>query len=174
MKKQPPENSVVLFFDEKGKTPIKHYEGRMWFDDRDENGENAIYKVPDKQKVKGLLDYFAAKNYHDGKIYFSFYDWKNAYIVTDFFRGLLASIPEKIIYVVLDCWSAHTAEAVKAFADLNPRLKLIFLPTKASWMNVVEQFFSQVERFVLRSSNFQTVPEMMNALSAFTPFGTRI
>ncbi len=146
----------------------------MWFDDKDENGKNAIYKVPDKQHVKGLVDYFAAKDYHSGKIYYKFYDWKNAFIVIDFFQGLLCAIPDKIIYAVLDCWSAHAAAAVMAFAAMNPRLKLIFLPTKASWMNVIEQYFSHVERFVLRSSDFQNVPEMMNALSAFTPFGTQI
>lgn len=170
----PPENSVVLFFDEKGKTPIKHYEGMQWFDDKDDNGRNAVYKVNGKQTVKGLLDYFAAKNFHTGRIYYAFYDWKNAFIVIEFFQGLLREIPDKIIYIVLDCWSAHRANVLKAFADLNPRLRLIFLPTNASWMNVIEQFFSHVERFVLRNSNFQSVQEMMNALSTFTPLGTRI
>lgn len=174
LKTNPPANSVVLFFDEKGKTPIKHYEGKMWFDDKNGEGKNAIYKVPDKQHVKGLVDYFAAKDYHAGKIYYGFYDWKNAFIVNDFFQGLLNAIPGKNIFVVMDCWSAHAAAAVKIFADLNPRLKLVFLPTKASWMNVIEQYFSHVERFVLRNSNFQNVPEMMDALVKFATFGTQI
>lgn len=173
LKKNPPENSVVLFFDEKGKTPIKQYEGKKWFDDRDEEENNVIYKVPGKQKVKGLVDYFAAKDFHTGRIYHAFYDWKNAFIVIDFFERLLREIPNKIIYVILDCWSAHK-KAVKLFAELHPRLKPIFLPTNASWMNVIEQFFSHIERFVLRNSNFQSVIELMNAISSFPAFGMLI
>lgn len=127
-----------------------------------------------KQKVKGLLDYFAAKDFHTGKIYYSFYDWKNAFIVKDFFERLLREIPNKILYIVLDCWSAHRAAVLKAFADVHPRLKLVFLPTNASWMNVIEQFFSHVERFVLRNSDFASVGELIEALSRFVEFGARV
>lgn len=146
----------------------------MWFDNKDQNNLNAIYKVPEKQKVKGLLDYFAAKDVHSGKIYYSFYDWKNAFIVKDFCERLLRKIPNKTIYLIVDCWSAHKAAVLKAFADLSSRLKIILLPTNASWMNIIERFFSQVERFVLRNSNFQSVSELMKAVSSFVTFGTMI
>lgn len=163
-----------MSFDEKGKTPIKQYEGKRWNDDKNEQGLNAIYKVPDKQKVKGLVDYFAAKDIFTGKIYYSFYDWKNAFIVVDFCERLLRLITDKIIYLILDRWSAHTSNALMAFADINPRLKLVFLPTNASWMNIIEQFFSHIERFVLRNSNFQSVRELIDAFSSFVTFGTLI
>lgn len=92
----------------------------------------------------------------------------------DFFERLLKEIPDKILYIIMDCWRAHTGKIVKIFADLHPRIKLIFLPKNASWMNVIERFFSQVERFVLRNSNFQTLEELVNALSSFVTFGTRV
>jgi transposase len=120
------------------------------------------------------LNYFAAQDFHSGRIFYAFYDWKNAFIVQDFFEKLLREIPDKILYVVLDCWSAHRAAVLQVFADLHQRLKLIFLPTNASWMNVVERFFSQVERFVLRNSNFQSIQELMGALASFAPFGALI
>lgn len=142
----------------------------MWFDEKDLQGNQVIYKIPGKQNVRGLLDYFAAKDFHSGKIYYAFYDWKNAFIVMDFFERLLKEIPDKTIYLVMDCWAAHK-KAAKLFEEFHPRLKLIFLPTNASWMNVIEQFFSHVERFVLRNSNFQGVQELMNALSSFVTFG---
>ncbi len=168
-----PDNSVLLFFDEKGKTPVKHYEGKKWVENKNDTGENFIYKIPGKQNVRGLVDYFAAKDFHTGKIYYSFYDWKNAFIVVDFFERILREIPDKIIYIVLDCWAAHK-KAAKLLAGFHPRLKLIFLPTNASWMNVIEQFFSHVERFVLRNSNFQSVQALMRALSSFVTFGSSI
>lgn len=44
----PPPNSVVLSFDEKGKTPIKKFSGRRWTNDKQ-------YRIPYAQKVKGLV-----------------------------------------------------------------------------------------------------------------------
>lgn len=164
----------MLSFDEKGRTPVKHFEGRKWFDDRDSCGSNVLYKVPAKQKVKGLLDYFAAKDVHSGRVYHAWYDWKNAFVVIDFFERLLREIPGKTIYVLIDCWSAHKAGITKSFADLNERLKLVFLPTNASWMNNIEQYFSGVERDVLRNSDFANVGELINALSAHPKLGTII
>lgn len=146
----------------------------MWWDDKNELGKNAVYKVPAKQHIKGLLDYFAAKNIHTGKVYYAFYDWKNAFIVIDFFEKLLKAIPEKTLYVIMDCWSAHRSTALQSFAAIHPRLKLVFLPTNASWMNIIEQFFSHIERFVLRNSAFATVLALIDALSSFVKFGTQI
>lgn len=165
---------MVLSFDEKGKISLKQYEGSLWCDDKDQTGKNVVYKVPAKQQVKGLLDYFAAKDIHADKVYYAFYDWKNAFIVIDFFERLLKAIPDKTIYVILDCWSAHRSARLQSFAALHSRLKLVFLPTNASWMNIIEQFFSQIERFVLRNSAFHTIATLITALSSFVTFGTRI
>jgi len=164
----------VLSFDEKGRTPVKQFEGRKWVDFHTPNGKNFVYKVPDKQKVKGLLDYFAAKDIHSGRVYHAWYDWKNAFIVRDFFERLLREIPDKTIYVILDCWSAHKAAVIKSFVDFSGRLKLVFLPTKASWMNDVERYFGEVERGILRNSNFASVGELIDALSAHPNLGTII
>ena len=122
----------MLSFDEKGRTPVKQYEGRKWFDNYGEEGNNLIYKIPGKQNVRGLVDYFAAKDIHTGKIYHAGYDWKNAFIAMDFCERLLREIPDKIIYLILDCWSVHRSKELRIFTDPNPRLRLVFLPTNAS------------------------------------------
>lgn len=120
------------------------------------------------------MDYFAAKDVHTGKIYHASYDWKNAFIVRDFCERLLREIPKKTIYIILDCWRAHSGIAMQIFAELNPRLKLVFLPTNASWMNEIERFFSHIERFVLRNSDFPDVRELLRGIAAFVKFGTWI
>ena len=76
--------------------------------------------------------------------------------------------------MILDCWSAHKAAVIKSFVDFSGRLKLVFLPTKASWMNDVERYFGEVERNVLRNSNFASVGELIDALSAHPNLGTII
>jgi hypothetical protein len=53
---------------------------------------------------------------------------------------------------------------VKAFVDLYPRIKLVYLPFSASWLNEIENDFSTIERCVFRNSNFSSVREMMRAV----------
>ncbi len=46
-------------------------------------------KWPAKQKTKGLLELPAAINIHTGKIHYWFHDWKNSFIVIQYFEDLL-------------------------------------------------------------------------------------
>jgi len=151
---------VVLTFDEKGKTPIKQFEGRKWCVEKK-------YFIPERQKVKGVVNLFAARNLHSGKFHYKFYDFKNSFIVIDFFSYLLDIYSDKTIYIILDNWSCHRSNAVKAFVDLHPRIKLVYLPFCASWLNDIERDFSIIERCVFRNSNFTSVREMMNATIQF-------
>ena len=156
----PPANSVVLSFDEKGKTAIKHYGGRKY-------SFRGYYHIPYGQKVKGICDLFAARNVHNNDVHYEFYDWKNSFIVIDFLEKLLEKYPCGDIYIVWDGWSAHKSEATKAFLDLHPRMKIAPQPTRASWLNPIERDFSQIQRFVLNNSDFKTVREGMKVIGEF-------
>ena len=155
-----PENTVVLSFDEKGKTAIKKYGGQKFT-------FKGYYHIPYGQKVKGICDLFMARNIHTGKRHYTFYDWKNSFIVTQFLEKLLEQYPERDIYIIWDGWSAHRSEHTKMFVDLHPRIKILPLPTRASWLNPVERDFSHIQRFSLNNSDFQTVTEGMTAISTF-------
>lgn len=156
----PPENSIVFSFDEKGKTAIKHYGGQRY-------SFRGYYHIPYGQKVKGICDLFAARDVHNGDVHYAFYDWKNSFIVINFLEKLLAIYPDKELYIIWDGWSAHRSEMIKAFVDLHPRIKIIPLPTRASWLNPIERDFGQIQRFVLNNSDFKTVKEGMQAIGEF-------
>ena len=157
MKRDPPPNSIIFSFDEKAKIPIKQYNGSVWTRDKK-------VKWPAKQKTKGLLEMPAAINIHTGEIHCWFFDWKNSFIVIECFEKLLQKYPEHDIFVIVDGWSAHKSYAMKVWLYFHPRLKIVYLPTNASWMNLIEKVFSKVEKDLIRNSNFQTVREMMNAI----------
>jgi len=110
---------------------------------------------------------FSAKNVHTGKRHYWFYDWKNSFIVTGVLEKLLNIYPGKDIYIIWDGWSAHTSSYTQVFIDLHQRIKILPLPTKASWLNPVERDFSSIQRFCLNNSDFQTVREGMQAISNF-------
>lgn len=158
---KPPPNSVVLSFDEKGRTPIKIFGGKRWCEEKN-------YRVPYRQKVKSLLDIFAAKNIHTGSRHYGFYGWKNSFIVIDFIDWLLYDVyPNNDVYVILDGWSAHRSGAFCSYADLQPRLHTVPLPKCSSWMNEIERDLSRVQVEVLDNSNFESSKEMMEVVSAF-------
>lgn len=161
LKEKPPPNSVVLSFDEKGKTPVKKFGGRKWC-----YGKH--YRVPYNQKVKALFDLFMVKNIHTGERHHQFYAWKNSFIVVDFFEWLLNDVYIKEnVFMILDGWSAHRSNFTLAYADLNPRLHLIPLPNCSSWMNPVERDFSRIQREVLDNSSFESPRQGMELMNMF-------
>jgi transposase len=50
------------------------------------------------------------------------------------------------VHVVLDNASTHKTPEVKAWLARHPRLKMHFTPTSASWLNLVERFFTEITR----------------------------
>ena len=140
---------------------MKQYGGWKWTNKQH-------YRVPYAQKVRGLFDLFAAKNIHTGMRHHRFYTWKNSFIVIDFVNYLLYTIyPEKDLYLILDGWSAHKSKAFQAYADLQPRLHLVPLPTCSSWMNDIERDFAHIQRDVLDNSCFSCPKEAMDMISVY-------
>lgn len=151
----------MLSFDEKGRTPVKQYAGTKWTNDKH-------CFTPYTQKIKGIFDIFAVQNIHTGERHHRFYSWKNSFIVIDFIDWLLYHIyPDNEVYVILDGWSAHRSHAFYAYADLQPRLHLVPLPTCSSWMNPVERDFSRIQHDVLDNSDFSCPKEAMQMISAY-------
>jgi transposase len=56
---------------------------------------------------------------------------------------------------------------VKAWLEKHPRFKLHFTPTNASWLNVVEGWFGQLERRALYRGIFTSVDELKRAIRRY-------
>ena len=56
---------------------------------------------------------------------------------------------------------------VQAWLASHPRIHLHFTPTYGSWLNLVEVFFSIIERQALRRGDFASVQELMAAIRRF-------
>ena len=156
----------MFSYDEKAKIAIKEYGGYDYT-------KKKKIKVPAKQKVKGLLEMPAAINIHTGKTHYWFYDWKNSFVVIECFEDLIKKYPDKDIYVIVDCWSAHTSFSIRVWNHFHPKFHLIFTPTSSSWMNMIERVFSKLEKDILQNSNFQTVREAMIRISNYFEKETR-
>jgi hypothetical protein len=54
-----------------------------------------------------------------------------------------------------------------AWLGRHPRVQLHFTPTYASWLNLVEVFFSMVERQALGRGDFASVGDLVAAIGRF-------
>jgi len=66
--------------------------------------------------------------------------------------------------IILDSNSSHNTLEVKAWLAKNPRFKVHFTPTSASWLNEVEKWFGQLERRALYRGNSISVGESKSGI----------
>jgi len=86
-----------------------------------------------------------------------------------FLGALDAAIdPDKEIHVVLDNGSSHTAKNTKAWLHAHPRWHVHWTPPHASWLNMVEIWFSTLAKRVLRYGDFSDRGDLANKIEAFT------
>jgi transposase len=71
------------------------------------------------------------------------------------------------LHLVLDNYAAHKHPKVRQWLAANPRVIVHFTPTHASWMNLVEVWFSIIERQAIHRGTFGSVPELNAKIRAF-------
>lgn len=71
------------------------------------------------------------------------------------------------LHLVMDNYAAHKHKKVKEWLSANPRFKVHFTPTHASWMNLVEVWFGLIERQAVRRGVFKSVKDLNAKLRAY-------
>ena len=67
--------------------------------------------------------------------------------------------PDLEIHVILDNYATHKHEKVRNWLARNPRVHFHFVPTGASWANIVERLFGELdERQLKRLAIQQRLP----------------
>ena len=113
----------------------------------------------------GTLDLFAALNVATGEVLTRCTPQHRAQDFVAFLRDIDASVETGLeIHVVLDNLSAHKAPAVHRWLLRHPRVHFHFTPTYASWLNLVERFFSELTTRQLRRLAVTSVRELEAAI----------
>jgi transposase len=71
------------------------------------------------------------------------------------------------LHLVMDNYAAHKHKNVREWLEENPRFKVHFTPTHASWMNLVEVWFGIVERQAIRRGVFKSVKDLNTKIRTF-------
>jgi transposase len=71
------------------------------------------------------------------------------------------------LHLIMDNYAAHKHPKVRAWLEANPRLHVHFTPTHASWMNLVECWFSLAERQAIHRGTYSSVKDLNAKIRAF-------
>jgi transposase len=71
------------------------------------------------------------------------------------------------LHLVMDNYAAHKHPAVKAWLAANPRIHVHFTPTHASWMNLIECWFSLAERQAIHRGSYTSVKDLNAKIRAY-------
>ncbi len=75
--------------------------------------------------------------------------------------------PDVAIHAILDNYATHKHPAIQRWLRRHPRFHLHFVPTSASWLNLVEVWFSRLTADQLRRGDFLSVRDLIDAISAY-------
>ena len=124
---------------------------------------------PDRYRRNGTVQLLAAFAPHRGHGIGRCVRHKTGEAILEFLRtDVLKEFPRRRIYLVWDNLSAHK-KAVRLWQPRPRRLQFFWIPTNASWLNLIEPWFSVLERVALHNTDLKT-PEAItdNLLQGIT------
>jgi len=71
------------------------------------------------------------------------------------------------IHMILNNYSTHTHEDVRAWLDKHQRFDLHCTPTSSSWPNPMERWFREITTKRIRRGSFASVAELVSAIHGY-------
>jgi len=84
-----------------------------------------------------------------------------------FLKQLARQIPRVELHVIVDNSSTHSTPDVEAWVSAHPRVHLHFTPTGASWLNLIEVWFSILTRKSVRRGSFDSVAALVRHIKSY-------
>lgn len=118
-------------------------------------------------KRNGLTSLYAALDVASGAV---IGECRQRHTGADFLRFLNVlsrRYQKRSLHVILDNSSTHKTPAVQAWLEAHPRVHFHFTPTGASWLNMVEAWFSILTRQSVRRGAFDTVRALVKHIQQY-------
>lgn len=158
----PPENAVVICVDEK--PAIQALErAQGWL--RLPNGK-ALTGFSHEYKRHGTTTLFAALEIATGLIQTKHFQRRRRREFLTFMNEVAAAYPDREIHVVLDNLKTHKPKHDR-WIQQHKNVHFHYTPTHASWMNMVEIWFSILWLKALRGASWTSPRQVRQAIDAF-------
>lgn len=160
---QPPEKAVVLCCDEKSQCQaLERSQPGLPL------GAGHIATRTHDYYRHGTTTLFAALDYLSGKVIAATKAQHRHQEWLAFLRQIDREVaPEVDVHLILDNYATHKHPKVLAWLQKHPRFHLHFTPTSSSWLNMVERFFGEITRRVIRPGSFTHLGELVAAIMHF-------
>jgi transposase len=158
----PPENAIVLCVDEKSQIqaldrtqktlPMQPGFAEQRTHDYVRHGTTTLFAALEiaTGKVTGLC-----KNRHRHQEFLAF------------LKHVARAYPTGELHLVMDNYATHKRIEVRDWLAANPRITFHFTPTSGSWLNLVEAWFSIIEKQAIHRGTFRSVRDLMIKIRAF-------
>lgn len=130
---------------------------------------HAAFARDHEYKRHGTVSLLAGIDLLTGKVHALVKDRHRSREFIEFLKLIdVAYPPDTAIKLILDNHSAHISKEAKAWlAEQHPgRFQFTFTPKHASWLNLVEGFFSKLARSVLRHIRVASKQELKDRIMA--------
>lgn len=130
------------------------------------NGEHGTIKRDYEYKRLGTVSLLAGIDLQTGEAIPLVSDTHNSKDYIDFLKILNAKYPEgDKIRLVLDNLKVHSSVEVQEYiASVPDRFEFVFTPKHASWLNLVEGFFSKMTKQMLKGIRVKTKAELVTRI----------
>jgi len=157
----PPDSALVLAVDEKPSIQaLERAQGYLKLP----NGR-ALTGQSHNYKRHGTTTLFAAFDIASGAVKAKHYKRRRRVEFLDFMNAIVTAERGREIHVVLDNLNTHKKN--EEWLALHPNVHFHFTPTRASWLNQVEIWFSILAGKALRGASFTSVTQLRAHIDAF-------
>jgi transposase len=159
----PPENALVLSVDEKSQIqaldrtqpglPIKKGRCGTMTHDYKRNGTTTLFTALDVSRGTVITECMPRHRHQE---------------FLKFMRLVERETPANLaLHVIVDNYATHKHPAVQRWLRRNKRVKMHFIPTSSSWLNLVERWFRDLTDKAIRRGAFASVDELIDAITAY-------
>jgi transposase len=157
----PPAKAIVLCVDEKPSIQaLERAQGYLKLP----NGR-ALTGQSHDYKRHGTTTLFAALEVATGKVIAAHSKRRRRVEFLGFMNNVVAAFPDRELHVILDNLNTHKKN--DSWLKRHPKVQFHFTPTRASWLNQVETWFSILQGKSLSGASFTSLQQLQEHIDAF-------
>jgi transposase len=119
-------------------------------------------------KRHGTTSLFAALDAKTGKVIGQTQQRHRSSEFRNFLDTIEKNVPQELeVHLILDNYGTHKTQLIRNWLAKRPRFHLHFTPTSASWLNLVERWFSALTDKQLRRANHRSTKELEDDIRNF-------
>jgi transposase len=150
--------SVIISYDEK---PGIQAIGNVYPDLMPVEGHYSTIARDYEYKRHGTLSLLAGIDLISGRINYKTFEKHKSWEFIQFLKELELIYPKEKIKILMDNHKIHTSMETREYIETVPdKFEFVFTPKHASWLNIIESFFSKMARSLLRGIRVDSIKEL--------------